>query len=247
MCSGTQPMHSSATSASTPRTSTAVSSMYTVETHIRYLAEVAALEPLDVHTQVLGADEKRLHLFHALAHARTGESLATGSICCCTSTRRGRSVPSREPVAVRVAAVAAAHASLPVPEGRVARSLFGSIELLVDEERHAHDDEHRACEACRVDALVEDRHARTVAMTTLVSRTAATDAADARESAQHEDVRTEGCEPGHDGWGPDRPPNGRPAASAKREHDECDRGGIIESSWYTTGEAQRIPRWSSNV
>ena len=93
-------------------------SMYTVETHIRYLAEVAALEPLDVHTQVLGADEKRLHLFHALAHARTGESLATGEhLLLHVDTTRGRSVPSREPVAGRVAAIAAAHASLPVPEG----------------------------------------------------------------------------------------------------------------------------------
>jgi carnitine 3-dehydrogenase len=93
-------------------------SMYTVETHIRYLAEVAALVPLDVRTQVLGADEKRLHLFHALAHARTGESLATGEhLLLHVDTARGRSVPSREPVAGRVAAVAAAHASLPVPEG----------------------------------------------------------------------------------------------------------------------------------
>ena len=93
-------------------------SMYTVETHIRYLAEVAALEPLDVHTQVLGADEKRLHLFHTLAHARTGENLATGEhLLLHVDTAQGRSVPSREPVARRVAAAAAAHASLPAPEG----------------------------------------------------------------------------------------------------------------------------------
>jgi len=93
-------------------------SMYTVETHIRYLAEVAALEPLDVHTQVLGADEKRLHLFHTLAHARTGEILATGEhLLLHVDAAQGRSVPSREPVAGRVAAAAAAHASLPAPEG----------------------------------------------------------------------------------------------------------------------------------
>jgi carnitine 3-dehydrogenase len=93
-------------------------SLYTVETHIRYLAEVSALEPLAVHTQVLGADEKRLHLFHTLTHGRTGTSLATGEhLLLHVDTAQGRSVPSREPVATRVAAAAAAHAPLPAPEG----------------------------------------------------------------------------------------------------------------------------------
>src|SRR5918994_5115942 len=53
-------------------------SAYTVETHIRYLREATAFESLAVETQVLGADEKRLHLFHELRRLPGQETLATG-------------------------------------------------------------------------------------------------------------------------------------------------------------------------
>src|SRR5262249_58842685 len=53
-------------------------SAYTVEGHVRFLHEAAALEPIAVATQVLSADEKRLHLFHSMTHACTGQLLATG-------------------------------------------------------------------------------------------------------------------------------------------------------------------------
>jgi carnitine 3-dehydrogenase len=93
-------------------------SAYTVETHIRHLHEVAGLEPLRVSTQVLGADEKRVHLFHTLAHGATGETLATGEhLLLHVDTARGRVTPWLEPVAGRVAAAAAAHAALPSPDG----------------------------------------------------------------------------------------------------------------------------------
>ncbi len=93
-------------------------SMYTVETHIRYLGEVAALEPLAVDTQVLGADTKRLHLWHTLVHAGTGAVVATGEhVLLHVDTDAGRSCPMREPLAAGVAAAAAAHQALPVPAG----------------------------------------------------------------------------------------------------------------------------------
>ncbi len=93
-------------------------SAYTVETHLRHLREVSALEPLEVRTQVLGADDKRLHLFHTLSHARTGDTLATGEhLLLHVDTGAGRSCPWVEPVAGAVAAAAEAHAALPVPEG----------------------------------------------------------------------------------------------------------------------------------
>ena len=93
-------------------------SAYTVETHLRHLHEIAALEPLEVRTQVLGADEKRLHLFHTMSHARTGATLATGEhLLLHVDTDAGRTCPWAEPVAGRVAAAAAAHAALPPPEG----------------------------------------------------------------------------------------------------------------------------------
>jgi carnitine 3-dehydrogenase len=91
-------------------------SAYTVETHVRYLREVAALEPLAVTTQVLSADDKRLHLFHTLVHGRSGETLATGEqLLLHVSTTESRTVAWREQVATRVAAAADAHAALTAP------------------------------------------------------------------------------------------------------------------------------------
>jgi carnitine 3-dehydrogenase len=93
-------------------------SAYTVEGHIRFLHEIAALDPLAVDTQVLAADEKRLHLFHTMRHSRSGDLLATGEYMLLhVDTEAGRTSPWREPVAARVAAAAAAHAQLPQPDG----------------------------------------------------------------------------------------------------------------------------------
>jgi len=93
-------------------------SAYTVETHIRHLAEAKVNDPLTVETQVLSADEKRLHLFHTLSHSWTGAVLATGEhLLVHVDTSAGRSVPMREPLADRISAIAEAHASLPAPEG----------------------------------------------------------------------------------------------------------------------------------
>jgi carnitine 3-dehydrogenase / betainyl-CoA thioesterase len=93
-------------------------SAYTVETHLRHLREVAGLEPLRVETQILGADEKRLHLFHAMSHGTGGETLATAEqMLVHVDSRAGRASPWQEPVASRVAEAAAVHAALPVPDG----------------------------------------------------------------------------------------------------------------------------------
>jgi carnitine 3-dehydrogenase len=93
-------------------------SIYTVETHLRHLGEVRALEPLRVSTQVLGADEKRVHLFHTMTRAQREESLATAEqMLVHVDTAAARAAPWVEPISERVAAVAAAHAELPPPEG----------------------------------------------------------------------------------------------------------------------------------
>jgi carnitine 3-dehydrogenase len=93
-------------------------SAYTVEGHIRYLREVAAYEPLAVETLVLGADEKRLHLFHSLTHGASHELLATGEYMLLhVDTAAGRVCPWLEPVFGQVAAAAAAHTHLDRPEG----------------------------------------------------------------------------------------------------------------------------------
>ena len=54
------------------------SALYTVETHVTHKAEAAALEPLYVTTQILGLDDKRVHLFHSLFRRRDERLVATG-------------------------------------------------------------------------------------------------------------------------------------------------------------------------
>jgi carnitine 3-dehydrogenase len=93
-------------------------SAYTVEGHVRFLREVAALEPIAVDTQVLAVDGKRLHLFHSLRHGGSGELLATGEYMLLhVDTAQGRTCPWEEPVASRLSEAATAHARLPLPEG----------------------------------------------------------------------------------------------------------------------------------
>ena len=93
-------------------------SYYTVETHICHLREVAAEEPLYVTTQILEADEKRMHVFHAMFHGRDDTPLATAEqMLLHVDTGAGRACPAQPEVLSRVRRVAAAHAALPRPEG----------------------------------------------------------------------------------------------------------------------------------
>ena len=50
---------------------------YTVETHIKYLAEAKAGDSLTVTIQLLAADEKRLHVFLRMFRAHDGKPVAT--------------------------------------------------------------------------------------------------------------------------------------------------------------------------
>jgi carnitine 3-dehydrogenase len=96
-------------------------SVFTVETHIRHLGEVRALERVRARTQVLAATGKKLRLFHWLEHLpRTGEPrlIATGEhmfLHVDLSTRL--SCEPAPAVAARLAAIMAAQAHLPVPDG----------------------------------------------------------------------------------------------------------------------------------
>src|ERR1700728_324124 len=53
--------------------------MYTVESHVTHRAEASALEPLYVTTQILGLDDKRVHLFHCLYRRRDDRLVATAA------------------------------------------------------------------------------------------------------------------------------------------------------------------------
>jgi carnitine 3-dehydrogenase len=51
--------------------------LYTVETHVTHVAEANALEPLYVTTQILGLDDKRVHLYHCLYRRRDDRLVAS--------------------------------------------------------------------------------------------------------------------------------------------------------------------------
>jgi carnitine 3-dehydrogenase len=92
-------------------------SYYTAETHIVHRQEAAALEPFYATTQVLDADDKRLHVFHRLHRERDDALLATAEqMLLHVDTRAGRVCPTRTEIAACVRALATAQAALPRPE-----------------------------------------------------------------------------------------------------------------------------------
>ena len=89
---------------------------FTVETHLNYVREASLADPLRFTTQVLGVDAKRLHFFHAMEHATTGELLCTTEqMLLHVDTRAGSTAPLLPGPAAALAAIAKAHADLPVP------------------------------------------------------------------------------------------------------------------------------------
>ncbi len=91
-------------------------SLFTVQTMIFNLAEAHLGDRLDLSLQLLDADDKRLHIFHAMHNADTGELLATGEqMLVHVDMAAGKSAPMPPDLRARVQAVLAAHAALPVP------------------------------------------------------------------------------------------------------------------------------------
>jgi acyl-CoA thioester hydrolase len=97
-------------------------STFVLEAHLIYEREVKEAEPLRVTTQLIDADAKRLHLFHAMYHGAAGHRLATNETLTLhvdLSGPRGAAFPERQRQAIE--ALLAEHRTLPRPEqlGRV--------------------------------------------------------------------------------------------------------------------------------
>jgi carnitine 3-dehydrogenase len=98
-------------------------SYFTVETHLSHLRQLEAGDRVSVTTQVLDADEKRLHVFHVLLREGEAAPVATAEqMLLHVDTESGRAAPAREPVRARVAELTQRHAALPRPE-RAGRSI----------------------------------------------------------------------------------------------------------------------------
>jgi acyl-CoA thioester hydrolase len=93
-------------------------STMTAECHVRYLREIKLGDPVQVFIRLLGADEKRMHLFEEMRHATEGWLATTSeniSLHIDMSVRRVAPFPPD--IAERVQAVVQAHSVLPRPEG----------------------------------------------------------------------------------------------------------------------------------
>jgi carnitine 3-dehydrogenase len=93
-------------------------SYYTVETHIRHLGQAADGELLRVTTQVLGVDEKRLHVCHRVLRAADEEVLASAEhMLLHVDAGTGRAGPAAPHVLAAVRQLAEQHGGLPAPDG----------------------------------------------------------------------------------------------------------------------------------
>jgi carnitine 3-dehydrogenase len=92
-------------------------SIYTVETHIRHLAEAKLGEKITVATQILSADERKIRLWHSLK-TEAGIEVATGEqMWLHVDMEAGRAAPMQGILRQRMLALFEAHQSLAMPEG----------------------------------------------------------------------------------------------------------------------------------
>lgn len=92
-------------------------SFYTVESHINYLGEVAGGEPLEFTTQLLGLDDKRLHLFHEMYNGRTGKLICTTEqMLLHVDKTAQKAAPTKPEVHKALKAIMAAHKGMPKPD-----------------------------------------------------------------------------------------------------------------------------------
>lgn len=92
-------------------------SIFTLESHINYLLEVKQGVAIEVRTQILGADAKRLQVYHGLHVAGTEPLLAANEQMLLNVDMSGpRAAPFAPSVLPRVQALAGQHRGLPRPK-----------------------------------------------------------------------------------------------------------------------------------
>jgi len=88
------------------------------EMHVRYLREVSETDPLRVTVQLLDYDSKRFHVFEKLVHATENWVSATCETMTLHVDMASKKVaPFPDSVVSALAAMKAAHAKLPQPDG----------------------------------------------------------------------------------------------------------------------------------
>ena len=91
-------------------------SLFTLELHLNYLHEVKLDADVEVHTQIIAHDNKRLHLYHSLHLAGDDKELAGNEQMLLHVDLAGpRSAPFSAAVAQRLAVISTEQADLPRP------------------------------------------------------------------------------------------------------------------------------------
>ena len=91
--------------------------IYTLEAHINYLLEVKQDKAIEVHTQILGSDAKRLQIYQTMVLAGTDTLLAANEQMLLNVDMSGpRAAPFAPTVMAKVQMLTVAHRQLPRPE-----------------------------------------------------------------------------------------------------------------------------------
>jgi acyl-CoA thioester hydrolase len=91
-------------------------SIYVLEAHVTYERELKLAEPFTIETQLINADEKRLHFFHCMHHAEQGFLAATNELLALHVDLTGPRATALPAEAMsRLEPLLAAHRRLPAP------------------------------------------------------------------------------------------------------------------------------------
>ncbi|HKS15502.1 MAG TPA: thioesterase family protein [Pseudomonas sp.] len=90
--------------------------LYTLEAHINYLSETRLGEQVQVFTQIIDHDSKRLQIVHHLYRPKDGELLAVSEqMLMNIATEAGRAAKFASSVEARISQIFASHQTLPRP------------------------------------------------------------------------------------------------------------------------------------
>ncbi|MEM7333282.1 MAG: thioesterase family protein [Chloroflexota bacterium] len=104
---------------------------YSVEIHIIYANELKLGDPIEVKTQIISFDRKRVHLFSTLYHGQDGYEAASGETMMLHYVQNeGAVVPMPDEFFANVEKMARQHANLEVPEA-IGRSVRLAKQTLI--------------------------------------------------------------------------------------------------------------------
>lgn len=91
-------------------------SIFALEAHVTYERELKEGEAFAVETRLIGADRKRLHLFHTMTKGESAEIASTMEVMGLHVDLAGpRAVPIPDAAYAKIEALLAAHRRLPAP------------------------------------------------------------------------------------------------------------------------------------